>query len=316
MDVVTLGETMVMMTPRDQGSLKYVNDFTKNLGGAESNLAVGLSRLGIKTGWISRLGNDSFGDYLEFFIRGEGVDVSRVKRDNDYPTGLMIKERRGMGESKVFYYRHNSAASRMQPEDLDESYIAEAEILHLTGITPALSTSCKETVHKAIEIAHNNDIKISFDPNLRLKLWSKEEMRKEILNICGKVDIILPGLEEGKILLQKENPETIIREFLQYGPELVVLKLGEEGALYAEPGKEPVKVSAFDPGQIVDPIGAGDGFAAGLLTGIIENYSLKESVKLANAMGAFALTVKGDVEGLPTREELDKFLGKKEDIAR
>ncbi|MFW6007532.1 MAG: sugar kinase [Halanaerobiales bacterium] len=316
MDVVTLGETMVMMTPRDQGSLKYVNDFTKNLGGAESNFAVGLSRLGINVGWISRLGNDSFGDYIEFFIRGEGVDVSRVKRDSDNSTGLMVKERRGLGDSKVYYYRKNSAASKMKPEDLDEIYIEQAEIMHLTGITPALSKSCRTTIHKAIEIARNNDLKISFDPNLRLKLWSKKEMREEILKICEKVDIILPGIEEGKILLQKDTPEEIIEDFLKYDPELVVMKLGEEGAMYAKPGQDPVKVPAFDPGTIVDPIGAGDGFAAGLIAGILKNYSLKEAVKLANAVGAFALTVKGDVEGLPTLEELEKFLGKKEDIVR
>ena len=316
MEVVTLGETMVMMTPQASGSLKQVHDFSKNLGGAESNVAIALSRLGIKSGWISRLGRDSFGDYLEFFIRGEGVDVSRVKRDQDHSTGLMVKERREMGETKVFYYRDNSAASNLSPGDLDESYIAQAEILHLTGITPALSKNCKDTVHKAIEIARAHDLKITFDPNLRFKLWGEEEMRKEILNICSQVDIILPGKAEGEFLLQKEAPEKIINEFMNMGPELVVLKLGEKGAMFAAPGKKPTRVSGFNIERIIDPVGAGDGFAAGLIAGLIQKKSLKESIKTANAVGAFALTVKGDVEGFPTREELDEFLGNKEEVIR
>lgn len=146
LDVVTFGETMILMNPQESGSLKYVNQFTKQIGGAESNFAIALTRLGFKTGWISRLGKDSFGDYMEAFIRGEGVDVSQIKRDKNYPTGLMFKERYELGETKVYYYRHDSAASKLQPEDLNEEYISQAKYLHLTGITPALSPSCRETV--------------------------------------------------------------------------------------------------------------------------------------------------------------------------
>lgn len=314
-EVVTLGETMVMMNPQESGSLKYVNQFTKQLGGAESNFAIGLARLGIKTGWISRLGKDSFGDYVEAFIRGEGVDVSSVKRDDNYPTGLMIKERRGLGETRVYYYRHDSAASHMVPEDLDEGYISQAKYLHLTGITPALSNSCREVIYKAIEIAHKHGLKVTFDPNLRLKLWSKEEMRRVVLDICSKVDIVLPGLSEGQLLLEVEEPGEIIDGFLKLGAKIVVLKIGEKGAIVATPeGKQ--HVPGFTLERIVDPIGAGDGFAAGFVAGQLKGYDLVESVRLANAVGAFAMTVKGDVEGLPTWEELQVFLGHKEDIER
>lgn len=314
LDVITLGETMVLLAPVETGSLKYVNNFSKHLGGAESNFAIGLSRLGFKTGWISRLGNDSFGDYIEFFLRGEGIDISRVKRDNEHPTGLMIKERRGIRETKVYYYRNNSAASKMDPEDLDEEYLRQAKFLHLTGITPALSSSCKELTFKAIDFARENGITITFDPNLRLKLWEREEMQKVILDICSKVDIVLPGLEEGKILLDLEKPEEIINEILKLGPKVVVLKAGKKGAFYGtRSGKEYV------PGyqvECVDPIGAGDGFAAGFVAGQLKGYDLYKSVKLANAVGAFAVTVKGDVEGLPTWDELQVFLGNKENTNR
>lgn len=315
LDVVTFGETMILMNPQESGSLKYVNQFTKQIGGAESNFAIALTRLGFKTGWISRLGKDSFGDYMEAFIRGEGVDVSQIKRDKNYPTGLMFKERYELGETKVYYYRHDSAASKLQPEDLNEEYISQAKYLHLTGITPALSPSCRETVYKAIEIAHKHGLKVTFDPNLRLKLWSKEEMRRVILDICTKVDIVLPGLSEGKILLDIEEPEAIIDELLKLGPEIVVLKTGAKGAIAATPEYKK-QVPGFKVERIVDPIGAGDGFAAGLVAGLLKGYDLVESVRLANAVGAFATTVKGDVEGYPTWDELQVFLGNKEDIDR
>ena len=186
----------------------------------------------------------------------------------------------------------------------------------ITGITPALSDSCRKTVHKAIEIARKNQIQITFDPNLRFKLWDKEEMRKEILNICNKVDIILPGLEEGKFLFQEKKPESIINNFLELGAETVVLKLGADGAMFATQKKDPVKVPPFAIDKIVDPVGAGDGFAAGLVSGLLQDKNLYESTQIANAVGAFALTVRGDVEGFPTQEELDKFLGEKEEITR
>ena len=314
-EVVTFGETMILFNPGESGSLKYVNQFTKQIGGAESNFAIGLAHLGIRAGWISRLGNDSLGDYMEALIRGEGVDVSRVKRDPEYPTGLMIKERKDLGESKVYYYRKNSAASRLSPADLDEEYLSQAKYLHITGITPALSSSCREAVYHAIKIARANGLQVTFDPNLRLKLWPRQEMRRVILDLCRSVDIVLPGLSEGQLLFQKEEQDEILDEFLKLGPDVVVMKTGAEGAVVATQDSRE-KVAGYPVERIVDPIGAGDGFAAGFVTGLLKGYSLVESVQLANAVGAFALTVKGDIEGLPTWDELQVFLGQAEEIGR
>ena len=314
-EVVTFGETMILFNPVESGSLKYVNQFTKHIGGAESNFAIGLAHLGVRSGWVSRLGNDSLGDYMEALIRGEGVDVSGVKRDPEYPTGLMIKERKDLGESKVYYYRKNSAASRLSPADLDEEYLSQAKYLHITGITPALSSSCREAVYHAIKIARANGVQVTFDPNLRLKLWPRQEMRRVILDLCRNVDIVLPGLSEGQLLFQKEEQDEILDEFLKLGPGVVVMKTGAEGAVVATPDSRE-KVPGYPVERIVDPIGAGDGFAAGFVTGLLKGYSLVESVQLANAVGAFALTVKGDIEGLPTWDELQVFLGQAEEIGR
>jgi len=314
-DVITFGETMILMNPMESGSLKYVNQFTKQLGGAESNFAIGLAHLGVKVGWISKLGKDSFGDYIEAFIRGEGVDVFGVKRDPENPTGLMVKERKDLGETRVYYYRKNSAASYLTPGDLDEEYLKQAKYMHITGITPALSSSCRETVYSAIELAHKNGLKITFDPNLRLKLWGKEEMKRVILDICRKVDIVLPGYNEGKILFETGDKDQILDNFLALGPEVVVMKSGAEGAILATTDIRK-NVPGYQVDHIVDPIGAGDGFAAGFVAGLLKGYSLEKAVKLANAVGAFALTVKGDVEGLPYWEDLQVFLGNKEEIER
>ncbi|MTI60408.1 MAG: sugar kinase [Firmicutes bacterium] len=314
-DVITFGETMVLMNPDENGSLKYVNKFTKQLVGAESNLAIGLSHLGIKVGWISKLGRDSFGDYVEAFIRGEGVDVSRVKRDENHLTGLMVKERCNLGETRVYYYRKESAASNLSVSDLDEKYLKQAKYLHLTGITPALSNSCRDAVYYAIDIAHKHGLKVIFDPNLRLKLWKKEEMKRIILDIFSKVDIILPGLDEGKVLFETADKNIILDKFMEYNPELVIMKTGEEGAVIAN-SEMRKEIPAFKINKVVDNIGAGDGFAAGFIAALLKGYSLEESVKLANAVGAFALTVKGDIEGLPTWDELQIFLGNKDDIER
>ena len=149
--VVTLGESMIVLNPATTGPLRHVQTFHRSLAGAESNVAIGLVRLGITTGWVSRLGNDEFGRYALTTLRGEGVDVSRVVIDDAAPTAVYFKELRGGRDPAVYYYRRGSAASRLGPADISEEYIAGAELLHVTGITPALSDSCYRAVMTAIE---------------------------------------------------------------------------------------------------------------------------------------------------------------------
>jgi 2-dehydro-3-deoxygluconokinase len=287
----------------------------KQIGGAESNFAIGIVRLGHKAGWISKLGNDEFGKYIVSFIRGEGVDTSRVKFDSEAPTGVYFKERREWGESKVYYYRKGSAASRLTPMDLDFEYIGSAKYLHITGITPALSESCYQTTKEAIKIAKSKGVKIILDPNIRLKLWTKERAREVILELASKADIILPGVGEGEILVGENEPERIAEKFLELGIGIVVVKLGKQGAYYAT-ASENKYVTGFQVERVVDTIGAGDGFAAGFVAGLLKGYSLEKAVRLANAVGAIVTTVIGDVEGLPTMDEVLVFMGEKDGIDR
>jgi 2-dehydro-3-deoxygluconokinase len=315
MDIVTFGETMVLFNPDADGPLRYVNNFSKSIAGAESNVAIALVRLGVDAGWFSKLGGDEFARYILSIVRGEGVDVSRVKIDKSCSTGILFKERFSSINPNVYYYRKNSAASSLSPEDIDEEYIKSAKILHITGITPALSKNCRETVFKAIEVAKSNGVKISFDPNIRLKLWSKEEAKEVLLEIAKSADIIFPGIDEGKMLLGTEETEEIADKFMSLGASMVAVKLGKEGC-YVRNKFESHYVKGHGVDRVEDTVGAGDGFAAGFLSGVVREESIYECANLGNAVGAMATMVKGDMEGYPTYDQLMQFMGKSKSIDR
>lgn len=315
MECITFGESMVLFNPESQGPLKYVHSFSKSIAGAESNVAIALSRLGHQTGWFSSLGHDEFGRYIKSVICGEGVDVTRVKDDRNHPTGLLFKEHLGHVDPNVYYYREHSAASYMTPDILDHDYIASAKILHITGITPALSESAKDTVFEAIKIAKANNTIISFDPNIRLKLWAMEEAKPVLLEIAKLADIIFPGIDEGQKLLELDEPEAIAQAFHLMGCSTVAVKLGKKGCYVSDKeGAAYIKGHQID--EVVDTVGAGDGFAAGFLSGILNKNSLIECATLANCVGAMATLVSGDMEGYPTCEQVDIFLGKGNHIDR
>lgn len=314
-EVVTFGETMVLMNPRDRGPLRHAHEFRKQLGGAESNVAVGLARLGRDVAWFSRLGADPHGRYVESFVRGEGVDTDAVVRDEEAPTGLMFKERRSPEQKRVFYYRDGSAASRLSPTDLPRALIESADYLHVTGITPALSASCREAVFEAISIATETGVRVSVDPNLRLKLWEDEEtMVGTMRDLFGTADIVSTGVHEAEQLVDGSDPEALADSIRRLGPEVAIVKLGEDGAFVAGP-EVAEHVPAYDV-EPVDEIGAGDGFLAGFLAARIEGADLVDATRRGNAVGALATTVPGDVEGLPTTAELEVFEGSRKAVMR
>jgi len=315
MDVITFGESMVLFNPDSSGPLRYVHNFNKSMGGAESNVAIALARLGHQAGWFSKLGNDEFGRYIKTTLRGEGVDVSRVIVDSEKSTGILFKERFMNPNPNVYYYRKDSAASNLQPEELDASYIKSAKILHITGITPALSKSCRQAVFKAIEIAKENNMLVSFDPNIRLKLWTKAEAVPVLLEIAKRANIIFPGLDEGEMIFGLNKPEEIAKSFMEMGCSLVAVKLGKDGCYIANK-KESQYVKGFPVENPEDTVGAGDGFAAGFLSGMLRKLELRECGQYANGVGAMAVMVKGDIEGYPDFDQLMSYIGKKTTIQR
>ncbi|ALC89208.1 hypothetical protein AM500_04970 [Bacillus sp. FJAT-18017] len=316
-DIVTLGETMgLLMPPNMQGKFKNAEQVVKNIGGAESNFAIGVSRLGQKVAWLSKLGNDPIGEEILYRLNGEKVNTEHVIITDLAPTGLMLKEKTFKGDPKVFYFRHHSAASTFRKEELNEDIIKEAKILHLTGITPSLSDACRELVVHAIMIAKENGVKVSFDPNIRLKLWSEQQARETILPLLKYVDYFFPGISEGHLLLNDNSlsPEQVIEAFLNLGVGRVILKLGPEGCVTADKWNrfycKGYKV------EEVDSVGAGDGFCAGYVSGVLKGLHHEECALLANAVGAMAVSQPGDYDALPTWHEVQQFLGEVEILTR
>lgn len=301
--VVTLGETMILFLAEQAGMLREATTFRRHVAGAESNVAVGLCRLGSSAGFISRVGDDEFGQMIVVRLRGEGVDVSHVIVDPEAATGVLFRERRELGPVDVVYYRRGSAASRLSPADLDADYIRQARYLLLSGITPALSASCKETVFAAAEIAQAAGVTVVLDPNLRLKLWSREAARAVLRDLIGHTDIVLPGGDEAELLTGEQDPVRASTDLLGLGPRLVVVKLGARGAVAVD-GQTILEVAGAELPRVVDPVGAGDAFAAGFLAGNLRGMDLEASLALANRCGAQAMMVPGDQEGLPRWEDV------------
>lgn len=315
MDVLSIGETMIAFSPTEVGPMRYHNDFTSHIAGAETNTLIGLAKLGVSTGWISQLGDDEFGHRILSFVRGEGVDVSRVSLTKDYPTGIFFKEKVREDQTRVNYYRSHSAASAMTDDLIDEDYIKQFKYLYITGITPALSDSCRQLILNLIKVARSHQLTVVFDPNLRLKLWSEDTARQVLTDIIAQSDIVLPGIAEGEFLFNETDEHQIAQRILELGAKLVVVKLGAKGAYYQSNEENGYAKAAFEV-NVVDPVGAGDGFAAGFLAGYLEDLPLQQAVEQACNVGALVTTVKGDIEGLPSKEELTNIKHQTDDVIR
>lgn len=315
MDIITIGDGMITFDPSVKGPLRYVDGFKRKIGGAELNVMIGCARLGLQAGWISRLGKDEFGRHILNTVRGEGIDVSEVKLIEGYPTSINFKEVHASGDSKTFYYRHKSPTETFDVDKLPIDYIKKAKVLHVTGVFPAILEQNRLVILEAIKIAKQHGVKISLDPNIRLKLWTKEEARETLLEYLPYVDFLLTGKEELEILFETDSEGKMIQELQKYDLNRVIVKDGATGASYLENDRF-VKVPGFNVEKVVDTVGAGDGFDAGFLYGILQNWTVEKSIELANAVGAMVVQVEGDNEGLPYLEDVEVFLGAREMIER
>ena len=304
MEVLTLGETMAVMNPFHAGPLRFVHNFEKRIGGAESNVAVGLNRLGHSSGWVGRVGDDEFGREVMAFVRGEGVDVSRVAVDPIAPTGLYFKERRGVSDVHTYYYRSDAAASRMSFEDLDLDYLLSGRFLHLTGITPALSDSCHDLIQRLLSAASKSETTVSFDVNIRWGLFNDRDPRKTLAPLAAMADIVFLSEEEAKFLFDGDDPFTIEKVLQSTRAQTIVVHQAS-GAFAVE--EDGITERQAYPVEVVDTVGAGDAFVSGFLSGKLQGLPVEECLDIANACGACAVTVPGDVEGLPTAEEIFAF---------
>jgi 2-dehydro-3-deoxygluconokinase len=305
--VVLFGEPMVMFVADTVGPLEKVERFTRRLAGAEVNVAIGLTRLGHSVSYVTRLGNDTLGQYIKTKLFGEGIEA-HIIFDNQHMTGFQLKEKVRAGDPLVCYFRKNSAASCLSPTDVDSIDFSGVKLLHLTGIPPALSPGARKATYRIIEQARRAGILISFDPNLRPALWEDEKVMIGMINdISSKSDIVFPGCKEGKILTGTDDPEKIADFYISRGAKMVTVKLGKRGS-FTKNEQESFYQECKPVDKIVDTVGAGDGFAVGVTSGILEGLSLYEAVERGNAIGALQLRHAGDNEGLPTAEELNVYM--------
>ncbi len=305
-DVLTIGETMIIFQSNQIGSFENAPSLHPKIGGAESNFAIGLARLGESVEWISQLGNDSFGSLILKKIRGEGVITKNTTFTNKGPTGLLFKEQITPDQINVYYYRQHSAASLMSKELLNNISFENLKFLHVTGITPALSESCHELTIESIKLAKQNNTKVIFDPNIRFKLWSKEKAFKVLHEIVALSDYILVGEEEAIFLTKLKDRLAICKSLRGNSNKIIVLKCGAEGAFVYNGQLQ--HVPGFPVKTVVDPVGAGDAFDAGFTHGLLQGNNLIECAKIGNAMGSLVIQQYGDIEGLPTSDVLYRFL--------
>lgn len=308
--LVTIGETMVSFVPQPQENLRFGASLTMRIAGAESNTAIGVCTYGHSVSFITRVGEDCFGQYVLRMIRAEGVDVSGVLTDALHPTGLMFKEPLPGHKTGVHYYRSGSAASYLSPKDLNETLIRQADILHITGITPILSHSCLETVYAALDIAKAGNTLISFDPNIRFKLWNGQDYKNLMLELMRRCDIILTGRDESAYLYDTYEIDNLYQRLFSDCPSLryLAIKDGADGA-WAADRTQLLFVPAADC-DCVDPVGAGDAFNAGFLSGLLSDEPLEKCAAIGAVSGARATETIGDIEGFVTRQEMDAILNR------
>ena len=307
LDVVTFGEAMMMLVADRPGPLEDVPSFHKRTAGAETNVAIGLARLGLRVGWASRLGSDSMARYLLQSMRAEGIDCSHVTCDAGQRTGFLFKGRVDDGsDPPIEYHRKGSAASHFAPGDIDAPWLVAARHLHATGVFPALSDGTHAAAERSLALMRAAGRSISFDPNLRPTLWpSPARMREAVNALAAQAHWVLPGLEEGRFLTGEDTPERIARFYRERGAALVVVKLGPDGA-YFDGDAGAGRVAGFPVARVVDTVGAGDGFAVGVISALLEGRSVVDAVARGAWIGARAVQVLGDTEGLPTRRELEE----------
>lgn len=309
--VVTIGETMALLSAPSYGPLQHVRNLTLGIGGSESNVAIALRRLGVDSTWIGKVGADSLGDLILREIGAEAVHVVAF-RDADAPTSLMIKERRTGSDTQIWYYRRGNAGSRLRAEELASepavTAIRDAAVLHVTGISPALSAEMGESILHAIRLAKEAGRRVSFDLNYRSKLWSREEAKLSYLRVIPLADIVFAGHDEAEIALgQTESSRELAHRLADAGAGHAIIKLGERGAVAVVDGREYEQPAIeIDP---VDTVGAGDAFVAGYLAEMLDGADVETRLKTAVTVGAYVCLSEGDWEGAPRRHELEHLKG-------
>jgi len=295
-DLFTFGEIMALFLASDTDDVKSARAYDLSSAGAEANVAVAVKRLGLDVSFMSRVGKDELGDVVMLELQKENLSTQFVKRVDDY-TCALIRNRGTSRAVNVTYLRKSSAGSTMCVDDVQESDIANARWVHATGITAAISLTAREAVIHALNIARANSSKISFDLNIRRKIWSEVQAREVLYEIAQNVDVLFGGEDEYQVVFGSQDPHQNLKKAIERGNKIAVMTAGpglvrvQDGATYFEISPPVVKA--------VDPVGSGDAFVGGTIAGLLAGISLRDAIVQGSKSGASVASQFGDWAGLP-----------------
>ncbi|GGN79701.1 carbohydrate kinase [Streptomyces albiflavescens] len=303
--VCCVGETMAALAPDPPQPLEQADGLRLSVAGAESNVAMYLADHGVHVSWLSAVGDDALGRRVRAAIAAAGVDVSGVRTDANRPTGLLVKDPDSTG-TRVHYYRTNSAAAALGTDLLDAEELRQASLVHFTGVTPALSPSCRDLVVQALAVsADQRPYAVSFDVNHRPALWPDGAAARVLRDLADRADITFVGLDEAQHLWGSDLKAVDVRELLRH-PRILVVKDGAHAATaFSDEGVCTVPALST---TVVEPVGAGDAFAAGFLAGLLRGADRKRALRLGHITAVSALQVTGDHGRLPDGDRIDELL--------
>jgi 2-dehydro-3-deoxygluconokinase len=310
-EVVTAGEAMALLLADGQRPLLDADRFTRSVAGSESNVAIGLARLGHSVAYAGRVGTDAAGQWVRNALRAEGVDTRWLRDDPERPTGLILRDYPPGRPVSVAYYRAHSAASALTPQDADPELIASCRLLFVTGITTMLSSSAAQFVEHTVNLAREAGVHVVFDLNVRLRLASAQSWRNALHGYAGRVETLLIGQDELEAIGERADP----CDFLAGHTSTVVLKRGAAGAVVFAGNTRLESAARTVP--VVDPVGAGDAFAAGWISGLLRALAPADALQEAVLVASLAVAAATDTAGLPTAAERDRLLRtKRPDVDR
>jgi 2-dehydro-3-deoxygluconokinase len=311
-DLLTLGETMAAL--RGDGPLRLGGSLRLSVAGAESNVAIGLARLGHRTRWAGRVGDDELGALVLRTLRAEGVDVTTAVVAPGELTGLLLFDRAPGGATRVHYRRSGSAGSRLTPADVAPAVALGARIVHVSGITPALGAAPAAAVRHAVKAGRAAGATVCLDVNHRPKLWDRARAAAALRPLAAAAHVLVASEDELPLVADGPDEPARARALLDLGVGEVVVKRGARGAsAYTGTGRHDEPARRV---PVVDTVGAGDAFTAGYLSALLDGLSVEERLRRGVTLGAAAVAAPGDWEGLPTRAELDQVGRAQEETLR
>lgn len=302
--ILTIGEILVEIMRKEKDvPFNFPGEFIGPYpSGAPAIFADAAAKLGFPSAIIGAVGNDEFGMLVLNRLKNDGVDVNHIKILRNYLTGIAFISYFSDGSRKFIFHLKHSASSRLSAKDIDENYVAQFKHLHIMGSALSTSRSIRQACYKAVEIAYNRGASISIDPNIRPELMSIQKIREICKPVIDKANIILPNIEELKILTGTKDMDSACSKVLKEGAEIVAVKMGAQGStIYWK--NEKKHIPAFKVRE-VDPTGAGDTYDAAFIVGLLKGRSIEKTGYYANAAGALAVTKFGPMEGCPTHREI------------